>query len=91
MNTEQANDKLCEELRALLQAEIGQGNKVVEIRKGWPKEDSVLVLLEKPFKTATHEITKMKEIEYIAVDDPHWWKGEYRCNIHNHVLACRFD
>jgi hypothetical protein len=78
---------LCPELEVLLQAELAAGNAVRETGPA-PGSDGTLVLLTHAFRIQ-HPLSP--DVELIAINDPHWWKAEYRCRLHPHVLACRFD
>lgn len=80
--------ELCQELRSLLEAELTAGNTVVETWKGWPKPESLFVLLASPFRITDGPLPPT--VRYVAVDDPHYWKGEFVCDRTNQTLACRF-
>lgn len=82
------NIPLCPELNALLQAELAAGNSVRETGPV-PGSPGTLVLLTRFFRAQPE--TLPPEILLIPIDDPHWWKSEYRCRLHPHVLACPFD
>lgn len=76
--------RLCPELRTILDAELVAGNQVVE---AWDGYGSV-VLLAKPF-VQRHEGSPGK-VEFHEVNDPHYWKAEWRSLETDQVLACRF-
>jgi hypothetical protein len=79
--------ELCEELRALLDAELAAGNSIVETWKGWPK-GGLCVMLARPFIVPTD--TLPSGVRFVAIDDPHYWKSELVCDRTRHTLACRF-
>ena len=79
---------LCPELDALLQAELTAGNTIRDTGPA-PGSDGTLVLLAHTFRA--HHQALSPEINLVAINDPHWWKSEYRCKLHPHVLACPFD
>jgi hypothetical protein len=80
--------QLCEDLQPLLKAELEAGNRVVETSGGWPQERSIGVFLEKHFLAPVASLPP--GVEFVAVNDPHWWKAEYSCEAHSHFLACKF-
>ena len=80
-------EQLCQPLRALLDAELAAGNRVVETSTGWPKPASVFVMLEKPFKARPPALPG--GVIYNDVNDPHWWKADYFHEATGHGLACR--
>jgi RimJ/RimL family protein N-acetyltransferase len=73
-------------LRRILDAELRAGNEVVESRAGWPDADSVFVRLRHPFRAAPPAVPA--GLRYAELDDPHWWKAEYRSDSPRHILAC---
>jgi hypothetical protein len=79
---------LCPELDALLRDELAAGNAV---REAGPALGSpgTLVLLARSFRAQPE--TLPPEVCLVPVNDPHWWKAEYRCRLHPDVLACPFD
>jgi hypothetical protein len=79
---------LCPELEVLLQAELAAGNSVRETGPA-PGSDGSLVLLAHAFRVEHPVISP--EVDFVAINDPHWWKSEYRCKLHPDVLACPFD
>ncbi|CAG0987815.1 hypothetical protein ARNL5_02982 [Anaerolineae bacterium] len=78
---------LCPELRSLLEAELAAGNRVTDADRGCFSPDAVFVLLERPF---TREPTLPEGVVRVEVNDPHWWRVEYRHTVTGHVIACRF-
>jgi hypothetical protein len=80
--------ELCSELRGLLDSELAAGNQIAETSRGWPKPNSIFVLLASPFR-ATSEVLP-RGVTYVDVNDPHWWKAEYHHEATGHMLGCRF-
>jgi hypothetical protein len=80
--------QFCPELKLLLDAELRAGNTVVETSTGWPKPQSILVMLAEPFK-APPTLKLPNGIVYNDVNDPHWWKADYFHEASGHALACR--
>jgi hypothetical protein len=81
-------NELCEELLPLLEAELAAGNSIVETWKGWPYKDSLYIMLANPFKVPPE--TLPRNVRFVAVDDPHYWKSELVCDRTHHALACGF-
>jgi len=77
---------LSQSLKEILTAEIIYGNKVIETSECWPKANSIIIFLEKPF----HKIYSLYNIEFKEINDPHYWKSEYYDNLSEQILACRF-
>ena len=72
---ENAAAQLCAELRGLLEAELAAGNGIAGVGRGLHGRDAVLVLLSGPFRVKP--ISLPTDVEWRAVNDPHWWKEEY--------------
>jgi hypothetical protein len=81
-------DALAQELRVLLEDELSAGNRVVETHHGWPGQDSILVMLERPFIKKPDPLPP--GVVFREVNDPHWWKAEYEHEGTRHILACRY-
>jgi hypothetical protein len=64
-------------------AELTAGNWISETWERW----GFVVLLAAPF-LVNHD--RGDELQYRAVDDPHYWKAEYTCPVHDQAVACRF-
>ena len=75
------------DLKEILESELRLGNRISEISTGWWSQESVLIILVQPFKKI-YVLTE--NIEFLNVDDPHYWKAEYHCKSLLQVLACRF-
>ena len=80
--------KLRPELRRLLDAELAAGNVIEDVGVyGFARTGNVLsVMLREPFKARPAELPA--GVEFVAVNDPHWWHSEYNCG--DQMLACRF-
>ena len=72
-------------LRTILEAELAAGNEVAETSLGWPDPDSVFVRLCEAFRS--RPVPLPEGVEYQELNDPHWWKAEYRASKPRHVLA----
>ncbi|WMI66591.1 hypothetical protein RBH94_05370 [Aestuariibaculum sp. YM273] len=80
------NFEITPSIAEILNAELNLGNSIVEINKGWPEKDSVLIILEKPF----HKNYKIPDLIFLSINDPHYWKEEYTHKIAKQSIACRF-
>jgi hypothetical protein len=83
-------NKLTGKLNAILQLELKAGNRIVETYEGdWPYPNSIMIFLEKPFKTPI--LRDLEDITFNNVNDPHYWKAEYADLKNRMWLCCRFD
>lgn len=81
--------QLCPELRALLAEELTAGNRIADCGPSPHNPQGVLVLLATDFK---HRPSMPPPgVDYVEINDPHWWKAEYVHRPTGHVLAARFD
>ena len=71
-------------LQAILEAELARGNRVLD-KGAWPPHCDLLVLLARPFRK---RYPLVAGLAYDVVDDPHYWKAEYRHG--RQCLACAF-
>lgn len=71
-------------LQAVLEAELARGNRILE-RGDWPPHCDLFVLLARPFRK---RYPLVAGLAYNVVDDPHYWKAEYRHG--RECLACAF-
>ena len=71
-------------LQAILKSELARGNRIAEIGD-WPPGCDLLVILSRPF---ARRYVLAPGVSYRALDDPHYWKAEYRCG--RECLACQF-
>ncbi|MGY6648094.1 hypothetical protein [Wenyingzhuangia sp. IMCC45574] len=78
--------EISQSIETILKAEITKGNRIVESSKGWPEKESTLVILERPF----HKKYNLENLEYLEINDPHYWKEQYYDNNNKQTIACRF-
>lgn len=76
--------QLCPILRPLLDAELLAGNRIsyTQLRGG-----EIRVMLAMSFR-ARHSLND--QLTFEEPNDPHWWKPNYRCACHGHLLGCQF-
>ncbi len=74
-------------LKAVFEAEIAAGNAFKEEWFDWP-EGWHSVLLMRPFGTPIRR--DLAGVEFVNINDPHYWKAEYRDFGNCEVLACMF-
>ena len=74
------------ELQSILEAELSAGNEISE-DTCWPPICERLVILRYPFK-AKH--APSENVEYVEINDSHYWKAEYRYRGGRQTLACKF-
>lgn len=86
MITQKHLDQFSEALKIIINAEIKLGNEIVETGEGWSNDNTIIIFLKKPF----FGIYKAENIDYLDLDDIHYWKAEYTDKLTNHTLACRF-
>lgn len=79
-------DSFSSLFKEILIIEIALGNEIVETSRGWPREESIVIILKKPFKKKY----EFRNLEYKFVNAPHYWKEEYYDIINQHILACKF-
>jgi hypothetical protein len=76
-------------LQDILAAELAVGNTVQEDWRGdWPESGCRLVLLKMPFRTRIRR--DIPGVTFRNVNDPHYWKAEYRDESLREYLACGF-
>ncbi len=73
-------------LTQILEQELEKGNRIVETSEGWPKPQTIMVMLDKPFSGDYQQ----PGLLYTDVSDPHYWKADYLDEENWHVLACKF-
>lgn len=73
---------LCSDLREILDVELAGGNQIVESSRGWPKDVSVFIRLQRP-------VTRNPPpgIDRRDVNDPHYWTAELYHHQSGHLLA----
>ena len=73
---------LCPELKAVLTAEIENGNAIAESSIGWPRPSSVFIRLQHPVTTDSPAGIDRRDI-----GDSHYWDAELYHHRSGHVLA----
>ena len=86
MITQNHIDSFSPILMKILNNEISLGNTIAETSKGWPKKESVIIILKLPF----FQGYKVEALAYKEINDVHYWKAEYFDSNTNHILACKF-
>ena len=61
-------------LQKILESELNKGNKIVEVSKGWPGQNSIIVQLANALQV-DHILEQ--GIVYRYTNDPHYWIHEY--------------
>lgn len=79
-------EQFCDILARIVREELEKGNRIVETASGWPRPETIMVFLEKPFIGDYRHLP----LTYTDVDDPHYWKAEYYDERSGHILACKF-
>lgn len=75
---------LCPELLAILDAELAAGNRVAAtMQNGWGS----IVMLGQEFKVMHQAAGR---VEFIEVNDPHYWKAQYSVKELDQHIACKF-
>jgi hypothetical protein len=77
---------LAAPLRAILEAELAQGNVIDEVAD-WPPRCELLVILRRPFAAA---YPTGPDVKFTAIEDRHYWKSEYNLDGGRQTLACGF-
>ena len=72
-------------LNTILNAELADGNHIVE-NSAWPPKCKILVILGNKFRCRYED----EDLIYTEINDPHYWFSEYRTKDGSEVLACRF-
>jgi hypothetical protein len=80
---------LAQELRELLEDELAAGNRVVETYRGWPAQNSIFVMLARPFTRKPDPLPF--GVVFREINDTHYWRAEYEHQEKRHILACGFD
>lgn len=73
-------------LQAILDAELEAGNTIVEV-SAWLPKCRLIVILGHQFGTRPRDSAG---VTFHQINDPHYWKAEYRYDDGSEVLACRF-
>ncbi len=80
------NIEVSAPIQRILKKELRNGNKIVKTNKGWRAENSLLIILQFPFRRRYY----WTRLDYKDLNDPHYWKAEYRDLPSNQTLACKF-
>jgi hypothetical protein len=75
-------------LKQILEKELANGNVVFETWRGWPKPETICIALGRPFSVP--HLSLPEGVEFREVNDPHYWKAEYRHEPSHHMLVCHF-
>jgi|JI10StandDraft_1071094.scaffolds.fasta_scaffold107959_4 hypothetical protein len=75
-------ERLCPELRSLLEAELARGNRINETNASWGLGNGTVWLLR---RAAQHPVPV--GVEFRLLDDPHNGHAEYICREHKQVLV----
>lgn len=84
----EARERLQPALRKIMDAELKAGNKFKEACIGWPDDETLIVFFKNSFVTPTRN--DLPDVEYKMIDDPHYWRSEYRDMAHKQLLADGF-
>lgn len=71
-------------LQPILDAELGHGNRIREVSE-WLPHCRKLVVLDRPFK---RKHTLSHGVEFEELNDPRYWKAEYRFEVEPGVWEC---
>ena len=78
--------KMAPPLQSILMSELARGNSILSVGD-WPPKCRLLVNLARPFRK---KYALAADVEYEAINDPHYWKAEYRYKGGLECLACGF-
>lgn len=73
-------------LQAILNAELARGNSILSVGD-WAPDCRLFVQLARPFRK---RYPAQPGIVYADLNDPHYWKAEYRTADGAECLACGF-
>ncbi|MDV3425858.1 MAG: hypothetical protein LIR50_01040 [Bacillota bacterium] len=83
-------EKFSGELKKILELELMAGNRIQKTFQGdWPLPDSIMIILNKPFKLPIQK--NLKNIEFCNINDPNYWKAHYFDCENKQYLCCGFD
>ncbi len=77
---------LAAPLQSILDAELARGNTVIEV-VNWSPKCELLVILRRPFH---HSYLPLPDVEFVEINDRHYWKSEYNYQGGRQVIACSF-
>jgi len=75
-------ERLCPELRSLLEAELARGNRINEANASWGLGGGTVWFLR---RAAQHAVPT--GVEFRLLEDPHDGYAEYICREHKQVLV----
>ena len=78
--------RMAPALQAILDAEIARGNTILSVGD-WPPDCRLFVQLARPFRK---RYPAPPGIIHATLNDPHYWKAEYRTVDGAECLACGF-
>ncbi|CAN7233916.1 hypothetical protein [Aminobacter sp. LjRoot7] len=78
--------RMAPPLQAILMSELSRGNSILSVGD-WPPDCRLFVMLARPFRK---KYVMSADVEYAVVNDPHYWKAEYRYRNGEECLACGF-
>jgi hypothetical protein len=78
--------RMAPPLQAILMSELSRGNSILSVGD-WPPDCRLFVMLARPFRK---KYVMAADVEYATVNDPHYWKAEYRYRNGEECLACGF-
>ena len=77
--------KASEPIKEICRKELKKGNRLVETSEGWPTKGITLWL-----KNDFHSDYTSDSVTFLELNDPHYWKNEYRDTSAGDVIACKF-
>ena len=78
--------RMASPMQAILMSELSRGNSILSVGD-WPPGCRLFVMLARPFRK---KYAMSGDVEYALVNDPHYWKAEYRYRNGLECLACGF-
>jgi hypothetical protein len=83
-------EKFTGVLKNILELELNSGNTIRQTFEGnWPLPNSMIIFLDKPFKSPIQR--NLKNIEFNSINDPDYWKAHYFDCENKQYLCCGFD
>ena len=82
----QSAPRMVRALQAILDAELARGNSILSLGDR-PPDCRLFVQLARPFRK---RYPAPPGVTYAALNDPHYWKAEYRTADGSECLACGF-
>ena len=75
-------------LSGILKKELDSGNSISEISEGWPRPETIFIMVSKPFLCAHTPLPP--GTTYRELTDRHYWQAEYYDEAGGHLLTCPF-